>query len=308
MKALAHTRTQHEVMELLSRDGIEVTLLQQPVVLFEDESGYLHSEPRCWGASTIVRTDVADLELLADPPRCECRGWRGTMHARMLDEAGWMYAQLEAPVGSSGEDIGRWLHVAAQPLRDADLVEIHAAVQRRAAQALRELRGVVGPRAAFEALAAQAVRVSVNSQEAPLLRQWAQAMMLENSSDRRRYLDEMFSVALQEQLDASVVRDVMLSCRLGYGTIAVMMWTACSEVVEHRGRWFGRALVPALVLDGLKERSWADPQWVELQESDTDEMCRIAAKLCESSMGQCDLPRAIELARAVVARPGLERQ
>ncbi len=300
VKARKWERTHIEELERLEREGVTLAVLQQAVNLFEDANGYLHSEPRCWGASKVVRADVDELGMMPDPPRCECGGWKGSVQARVLEESGWLHTQIEAETGSTCADIGRWLHVMAQPLFNADLRESHTEAQQRAVAALDELRGKVSALPAIEAVAAQAVRLEVTPEQGPGLRHWANAMMLEATEERRRWLDELFYDRFSEQLGASENKTVLLAARCSYGSVGVLMWATCDEIIERDNWWFGRATLPVMALDGLEVCRSASPHYVEIPETSSQQLWRTAAKLCEVRGNSLELQSAVELATAVL--------
>ena len=290
-----------DASDRLDADGVSVAVLDDVVALFEDSNGYLHAEPRCWGASKIVKVDVVDFADLPDPPRCECGGWKGTKAAQALDEAGWMYAQLDAAIGSECADLGRWLMVQAQPLRCGDLLELHQRVQDDASAAIAQLRTTVTTRAAVEAIAAQAVMIAVAPDEGPALRHWAQSMLLEEYENRRKWLDERFYGEFSQQLHDSARGRAVLVCRVGYGTAAVLVQASCAELTERDGYWVGEAFVPELVVEGMAKMRGSGGDAVALDGMDHNDVWRTAARLWSPRGGMTDLHEAVALARAVHA-------
>ncbi len=300
VKPCVNTSTHLEAADRLMSDGVALRVMDEAVVLFEDSNGYLHAEPRCWGASKIVRIDVVDFPDLPDPPRCECGGWKGSKAASALEEAGWMYAQIDGAIGTECTDLGRWLVVQAQPLRCADLAELHQRLQQITAGAVAQLRQSAKTRAAVEAIAAQAVRIAVTPEEGPGLRHWAQSMLLEHADARRNWLDNRFYQEFAEQLHNSPQVRAVLACRVGYGSAAILVQLVCSEVVERHDHWIGEGYVPELVIDGMAQMRGAGGKAVVLNDTDQPDVWRTAAKLWMPRGGErSDLHEVVELARAV---------
>jgi hypothetical protein len=297
-----------EAAELLCRDGVSVSVLSQPVALFEDSNGYLHSEPRCWGASKIVRVDVAELADLPDAPRCECRGWVGTPAALALDEAGWMYSQLEANAGTECVDLGRWLNVSLQPLRNSELLELHTRVLDTAAAHIKTLREIVRTRAAMEGIAAQAVTLTVTPDEGPALRHWAQSMLLTETEQQRRWLDDRFYTEFSEKLYHSERVRVVMACRIGSQTPQVLLQAVSGEVLEKDGYWIGHGCVPALVAAGMNKMTGSGGVAVVLETTDHRDVWRTAAGLWQVRGELSNLHEVVEIARAIHARDQLQEE
>lgn len=301
MKSKDNHFSHMEAAELLERDGVTVSVLAEPVALFEDSNGYLHSEPRCWGASKIVRVDVAELVDLPDAPRCECRGWVGTPAALALDEAGWMYSQIEAPVGAECVDLGRWLNVSLQPLRNKELLELHTRVLDTAAARIKQLRASVRTRAAMEGIAAQAVALTVTPDEGPGLRHWAQSMLLTETEQQRRWLDERFYSEFSEQLYYSERVRVVMACRIGSQTPQVLLQAVSDEVIEKDGYWIGHGCVPELVAAGMNKMTGSGGVAVVLETTDHRDVWRTAAGLWQVRGELSNLHEVVQIARAIHA-------
>jgi hypothetical protein len=183
--------------ELLARaEAAGMRFAREPVTMFVEESGAMHSEI-C--ASSVSPRPVYPRDLVHEPlhPWCSCMGWAGTLFASRFSHAIRLWELVESPPMA----VGSWPELATMVVslrtlfgfrgsstQDPALAELEAVARSAAASSVYECAATLDRWELQRLLAVPAAAFQVQVGDAVLLSRWASQRSLSGAERAERAL------------------------------------------------------------------------------------------------------------------------